>query len=76
MLILFEQYRFNTVLPDIWIIEEQLRQIREKERYRRESVPLELPIGLPVWEEYPNRDRKNNKVVEEERVIIIDLSSL
>lgn len=75
MLALFEQFLFNTVLPDIWIIEEQLRQEREKERYRRESVPLELPIGLPEWEEYPNHDLKKNKV-EEERVIIIDLSSL
>ena len=72
---LFEQFRFNTVLPDIWIIEEQLRQERERERYRRESIPLELPISLPEREEYPNRRHKKNEV-EEERVIIIDLSSL
>ncbi len=74
MRVSFEQFRLNTVLPDIWIIEEQLRQEQERERYRRESVPLELPISLPEREDYPSHTRKKNEV-EEERLVIIELSS-
>jgi hypothetical protein len=65
--------RLNSVIPDVWIIEESLRREREKERRKKESgIPLELPISFPQVDDgtFQRNDQKNDK---EEHVVIIDL---
>ena len=63
----------NSVIPDVWIIEEKLR--RERERRKKDHIPLEIeeaPISLPHNED--DAPEKNNKKHDtEEHVIIIDL---
>lgn len=61
----------NVVIPDIWIIEEELRRERERQR-RREEMPAELPISLPHIEEDPSQ-QDHQPHQREERVVIIDL---
>lgn len=63
-------YRFNTVVPDAWIIEEKMR--REQERKRKEGEELPLPISLP---NVPDAERspKRQKEDDPQRVIIIEL---
>ena len=70
MVAFFNRFQLNTVLPDIWIIEEQLR--RERERHKRESIPLEIPVSLPEQGEYLEHSPPKREI-EKERIVIIEL---
>lgn len=64
--------RLNTVVPDVWIIEEELRRERER-RDRRNRVPLELPISFPQSEDISPDGSDHKKGEKDEHVVIIDL---
>ena len=61
----------NVVIPDIWIIEEELRKERERRR-RKEELPLEHPDSLPYNDDERYKQDHSPKD-QEERVAIIDL---
>jgi hypothetical protein len=67
-----EIMRLNTVVPDIWIIEEELRRERER-RDRKSRIPLELPISFPQSDEHLPEGADQKKHDKEEHLVIIDL---
>lgn len=58
------------IVPEAWIIEEEIR--RERKKREQERVPDRLPINLPVRENNP-RPRHDKDRTETKRVIIIDI---
>ena len=69
---LHKQQFSNTVVPDVWIIEEELR--REKERKKKEigESPYEMPVQTPQeWEYEPEKPKDNSK--KEGTMVVIDL---
>ena len=69
---LHKQQFSNTVVPDVWIIEEELR--REKERKKKESgeTPYEMPVQTPQsWEYEPEKPKDPSK--KEGTMVVIDL---
>lgn len=66
-------YANSVIPPDIWIIEEELRKEREKNRRKNEGISL--PLHLPFDSEDPEPENHHPKKDDsrEERVVIIDL---
>ncbi len=66
--------RLNTVIPPSWIIEEELRRDKEKERKKRAQEPIPLRLPQPYYyDDAPYQSPKTDKEQQQERVVIIDL---
>ena len=65
----------NSIVPQAWIIQEKIRQ--EKERRRKENEDNSLPISLPQIseedEEYLDLEKSKKETPQNGTVIIIDL---
>lgn len=62
----------NTVVPDVWIIEEELRREKERKEKRSGETPYEMPVQTPQsWEYEPEKPKDSGK--KEGTMVVIDL---